>query len=154
MKIKNLRNGRNRFSNPRPGCLVLLTYWGLKKAAILETFSNALSWNKIFVFWFKFYWNLFLMVQLTKVNIGSGNGMAPNRQHAIAWTNDEPVYCWIYVSAGFIELTHWGWDKMDAISQTTFSSAFSWMKMFELWLKFDWSLFLRVKLTIFQHWFR
>ena len=23
-------------------------------------------------------------------------------------------------------LTHWGWDKMDAISQTTFSSAFSW----------------------------
>ena len=24
-------------------------------------------------------------------------------------------------------LTHWGWDKMDAISQTTFSNAFSWM---------------------------
>ena len=28
-------------------------------------------------------------------------------------------------------LTHWGRDKMDAISQTTFSSAFSWMKMFD-----------------------
>ena len=27
-------------------------------------------------------------------------------------------------------LTHWGWDKMDAISQTTFSNAFSWMKMY------------------------
>ena len=26
-------------------------------------------------------------------------------------------------------LTHWGWDKMDAISQKTFSSAFSWMKV-------------------------
>ena len=50
-------------------------------------------------------------------------------------------------------LTHWGRDKMDAISQTTFSSAFSWMKMFELRLKFHWSLFLRVQLTIFQHWF-
>ena len=28
-------------------------------------------------------------------------------------------------------LTHWGRDKMDAISQTTFSNAFSWMKMLE-----------------------
>ena len=44
--------------------------------------------------------------------------------------------------------------QMDAISQTTFSSAFSWMKMFEFRLKFHWSLFLRVQLTIFQHWFR
>ena len=31
---------------------------------------------------------------------------------------------------------------MDAISQTTFSSAFYWIKMHELRLKFDWSLFL------------
>ena len=51
-------------------------------------------------------------------------------------------------------LTHWGRDKMDAISQTTFWSEFSWMKMFEFRLKFHWSLFLRVQLTIFQHWFR
>ena len=28
------------------------------------------------------------------------------------------------------------------------------MKMFEFRLKFHWSLFLRVQLTIFQHWFR
>ena len=51
-------------------------------------------------------------------------------------------------------LTHWGRDKMDAISQTTFPSAFSWMKMFEFRLKVHWNLFLRVQLTIFQHWFR
>ena len=51
-------------------------------------------------------------------------------------------------------LTHWGHDIMDAISQTTFSSAFSWMKMFEFRLKYHWNLFLRVQLTIFQHWFR
>ena len=51
-------------------------------------------------------------------------------------------------------LTHWGQDKMDAISQTPFSSAFSWTKMFEFRLKFHWSLFLRVQLTILQHWFR
>ena len=51
-------------------------------------------------------------------------------------------------------LTHWGRDKMDAISQKTFSSAFSWMKMYQLRLKFHCSLFLRVQLTIFQHWLR
>ena len=51
-------------------------------------------------------------------------------------------------------LTHWGRDKMAAIFQTTFSNGFSWMKMFEYPLKFHWSLLLRVKLTIFRHWFR
>ena len=51
-------------------------------------------------------------------------------------------------------LTHWGRDKMNTISQTTLSSAFSWMKMFKFRLKFHWSLFLKVQLTIFQHWFR
>ena len=50
-------------------------------------------------------------------------------------------------------LTHWGRDKMAAISQTTFSNAFSWMKTNEFRLRFHWSLFLRVQLTIFQHWF-
>ena len=29
-----------------------------------------------------------------------------------------------------LPLTHWGREKMDAISQTIFSNAFSWMKMF------------------------
>ena len=55
---------------------------------------------------------------------------------------------------GTFLLTHWGRDKMDAISQTTFSSAFCSMKMFEFWIKFHWSSFLRVQLTIFYHWFR
>ena len=44
--------------------------------------------------------------------------------------------------------------KMATISQTTFWNAFSWMKMFVFCFKFHWSLFLRVQLTIFQHWFR
>ena len=35
-----------------------------------------------------------------------------------------------------------------------FSNGFSWMKLYEFWLKFHWSLFLAVQLTIFQHWFR
>ena len=54
----------------------------------------------------------------------------------------------------FYLLTHWGRDEIDAISQTTLSNAFSWMKMLEFWFNFHWSLFLRVQLTIIQHWFR
>ena len=51
-------------------------------------------------------------------------------------------------------LTHWGRDKMTPIFSKTFSNAFSWMKIYEFWLKFHWSLFLRVQLIKFQHWFR
>ena len=51
-------------------------------------------------------------------------------------------------------LTHWGWDKMATIFQTTFSNAFSWMKIYELWLRFHWRLFPGVHLTTFKHWFK
>ena len=51
-------------------------------------------------------------------------------------------------------LTHLGRDKIDTIFQTTFSNAISWMKMFEFRLKLHWTMFLKVQLTIFQHWFR
>ena len=33
-------------------------------------------------------------------------------------------------------------------------NTFSWMEMYELRLRFHWSLFLRVQLAIFHHWFR
>ena len=63
--------------------------------------------------------------------------------------------CWHHMaSLGPNELTHWGWDKMAAFSQTTLPDAFSWMKMLQFQLKFHWSFFLRVQLTKFQHWFR
>ena len=42
----------------------------------------------------------------------------------------------------------------DRLSQTTFSNAFSWIKNLEFGLKFQWSLFLRAQLLIFQYWFR
>ena len=50
-------------------------------------------------------------------------------------------------------LTHWGRYKMDAISQTTFSSAFLEWRCLNSDRKFHWSVFLRVQLTIFHHWF-
>ena len=43
---------------------------------------------------------------------------------------------------------------MAPVLQTMFSNAFSSMKIFVFWLKFHWSLFIRVQLPITQHWFR
>ena len=52
-------------------------------------------------------------------------------------------------------LARWGRDKMTAIFQTTFSNAFSWMKIYQFWLWFHRNLFPRVLLVliIFYHWF-
>ena len=51
-------------------------------------------------------------------------------------------------------LTYWGRDEMAAYFLTTISIAFSWMKIYHFRLIFHWSLFPRVQLTKFQHWFR
>ena len=51
-------------------------------------------------------------------------------------------------------LTHSGRDNMAAIFQTKFWNAFSLMKIYEFRLRFHWSLFPRVQLTIFQQWYR
>ena len=59
-----------------------------------------------------------------------------------------------YFSKRSVKLTHCGRDKIDAISQTTFSIPFSWMIMHEFCLRVHCSLFLRFEFTIFQHWFR
>ena len=60
----------------------------------------------------------------------------------------------MYVCQTEFDLTNLPMDKMAAISQTIFSDAFSWMKSFVFWLKFHWSLFPSVQLTLTQHWFR
>ena len=44
--------------------------------------------------------------------------------------------------------------QMATIFQIIYSNEFSWMKLYEFQLKFHWILFLRVQLTIFQHWLR
>ena len=85
-------------------------------------------------------------------SIGSGNGTV--RQQAITWANALSDLCCHMPSLDYNELTHWGRDEMAAIFQTPFANGFSWMKLYEFRLKFHWSLFLGVELTIFQHWFR
>ena len=58
---------------------------------------------------------------------------------------------WVAPNSG---LTHLPLDKMAAISLTIFSNALSWMKSFKCWFQDHCSLFLRVQLTINQHWIR
>ena len=82
--------------------------------------------------WVKMEPALFAGVPMTRSNLKL-NGFQDE-----AWTHQK-LHHW--------SLTHWGPDKMAAISQT-FSNAFSWMKMLEFWFKFHWSLFLRFELTI------
>ena len=50
--------------------------------------------------------------------------------------------------------THWGRDKRADIFQTTFSNAFSSLKMYKFRVIFHWSYFPGVQSTILQHWFR
>ena len=52
----------------------------------------------VFVFSLKFPWILFPRAYLTIINIGLANGMAPNRQQAIIWTNIKQVLLRIYAA--------------------------------------------------------
>ena len=103
---------------------------------------KCIFWDEMFLISISmvFHWSLFLRFQVT-----------------ISWCWFRFVMAWRHAHMCHLasnELTHWGRDKMPAISQTTLSNSFSWMKMLEFRLKFHWNLFLRVQLTIFQHWFR
>ena len=68
------------------------------------------------------------------------------------WTVKEKAYRLVKRT---IDLsTYCGRDKMADILKTTLSNAFYWPKMFQLWLNFHWTMFLKFQLTINQHWFR
>ena len=67
------------------------------------TFLNVFSWIKMFEFWLKCHWNLFLQVQSTE-SISSGNGLVPIRRQAIIWTNADPVHWLICTVLGGDEL--------------------------------------------------
>ena len=65
--------------------------------------------------------------------------------YQVIFFSSHPIH--LFKEASNQGLTHWGPDKMGDILQMTFSSGFSWTKMFEYLLKFHWSLFLMVQLT-------
>ena len=84
-------------------------------------------------------------------NLAADNGAGPSVGSVMTKFRAD-----LYVNTSLVlkGLTYWGWDKMADVFQMTFSNAFSWIKMYEFLLRFHWSLFLRVQLTIFQHWLR
>ena len=100
--------------------------------------------------------------QTKKENV-SHNGLTENSRQVIIWTDVGQVQWRIYASRDVskfesptvvsisMNINTLRPRQMDAISQTTFSNTFSWMKMLESRLKFHWSLFPMVQLTIFQH---
>ena len=106
------------------------------------------------------------------INICSGNGLVPSgttrlnqqsldRYVGIAVTEQtifkKRFWCEFWQTCEGLDdlsLTHRGRDKMAADILTTFSNAYSWMKIYVFRLTFHWSLFPRVKFTIFHHWFR
>ena len=79
-------------------------------------YSDAFHWMKIFPFW----------VQLQVWSMDSIDSISGLVQMMVwHWPHGEPL----------LELTHWGREEMNNISQTTFSYVFSSMKMFEFRLK-------------------
>ena len=69
-------------------------------------------------------------------DIRSSNKFQRFGQLMIGFPFNSPKWCNVIYFISKIWLTHWGRDKMASISQTTLSSAFPWMKMFEFWIKF------------------
>ena len=59
-----------------------------------------------------------------------------------------------FESKTIVFFLHWDPDRMAAISHTTFSNPFLWMKNLEDLYKFHSYLFAGIQSTISQHWFR
>ena len=84
----------------------------------------------------------------------NGNASDSRCHHAhhdvtvMMWVISKKCLCMYHVWSSYCSRETWVNTmkprQMDAISQMTFSNAFPWMKMFEFWLKFHWSLFLKV----------
>ena len=78
--------------------------------------------------------------------VGVGSGLKNIWRQTIIRTVDDSVHYRMYDSPVPRELTHPPLDKMAAISQTTFSGAFSWMKSLVFWFEFHWILFILVQI--------
>ena len=80
-------------------------------ATVLQMiFLNVLFWMEMFVFWFKFYWNLFEGSNSQQIIICSSNGLLPWRKQAITWTNVDKDSCRVIV-LHWIKIA-WARDKM------------------------------------------
>ena len=95
------------------------------------TFSNAFSSIKMFEFQLKIHWSLFIRVQLT-ISQHWFRYWVGAEKAASYYLNQWWPSSLTHICGTKQVLTQWGWDNMAAISQMTFSTAFSWMKMYEM----------------------
>ena len=86
--------------------------------------------------------------QLTQRENNAGNSF-----FVILYSINLVIYIFYLSCRYMLSLTHWDRDKMVTISQKALPYTFYWMKLLEFRLKLHWSLFLRVQITLFQHWF-
>ena len=96
------------------------------------------------------------MSQVANVNI-YGWHMSPCPIFVIDCRGWEPPSASALQVAQYVmwQSTYRSWDKMAAISQTTFSNSFSSMKIVLFLFKLHWYMFASVQLTILsQHWLR
>ena len=91
----------------------------------------------------------FCMKYKKKIILGNVFQNVVDKMAAILSSSQYVIYH-LFIS---VYSTHRGRENLAAIFQTTFSNAFSWLKIFKFWLIFHWILFLRDKLTRSQHWF-
>ena len=103
-------------------------------------FSSAFLWQKMLAFRSKFYWSLFLKVQLMLSQHYLGNGFLLNRHQAITWTNDDHINrpdgvndtIWCH-SASMYQVTKIS-RKQFFISLTSFSFSLQWPSECEQYL--------------------
>ena len=84
------------------------------------TFSNVISFVKMYEFWLNFYRICFQWSDSKYSIIGLYNRLAPNRQQAIIWNKDGLGFVRIYVSLGLKELEikwKWVWIKLPIFKQ-------------------------------------
>ena len=100
------------------------------------------------------WFNIKMSYQYRKSHCGDKTVVRSSYLHnGISYTGKMSSLYWIGALVPLV-LTQWGWDKVAAISQTTSSNAFSWMKIIVYWFEFNWNLYPRVQLTICNNWFR
>ena len=69
---------------------------------------------------------------MVKFNMGGLWGISVNNLEKLLQDIESSLYGVVLL---YKHLTHWGWDKMAAIFQMTFSNGFPWMKMHEFFIQ-------------------
>ena len=79
-----------------------------------QHFQMKISWIKVIIFYANFTEVVSQGSNWQHINIGSGNGLVPNRPLAITWTNDDPYTMHICITRGSSHnYFHQNWNSME-----------------------------------------